>query len=261
MRIGVTSDLHADISSQPPIVLPECDALVVAGDCANSLGATEKLLSRFSRRSEIPLILTVDGNHEHYSNAPQGRTVAQTMRRLDELSPPRCVYLPANPPVRLAPHLYAVGRCGWYSFDLHDEPLESAARRWVDMMNDDKWIGFSTMDQPQPWEWADQHEQELRSAMKWILEGEPEARFVVVTHTVPHGELLHKHPKFQATNPFYVNCHMESLAKDFGDRIVLWVYGHTHFRGEREIDGVRYLANPRGYPGENPTWEPVVVEI
>jgi hypothetical protein len=263
LRLGLVSDLHVDVRDQPPISLPECDVLLISGDVGNSLGAVQKFLSRASRRTEIPLILHVDGNHEHYSNAPQGRTVRATQERLTSLMPPRCAYLPALGSAALAPRVYAVGVCGWYCFELYDEPREKARERWREQMNDDYWIGFTDMsDDPQPWDLARADAAHVRGQMELRLQEDPEARFVISTHTVPHRELLHKAPMFLSTNPFYVNTHMEAVAEEFSDRIILWTYGHTHFRGDRTLEnGVRYLANPRGYPDENPSWKPHVEEI
>lgn len=37
--------------------------------------------------------------------------------------------------------------------------------------------------------------------------------------------------------------------------------GHTHFAGDKDINGVRCICNPKGYPGENPAWKPLKVTV
>lgn len=260
MRLCVASDLHCDIPGQPKIIWPEADALIVAGDTANSIGEVAKCYRRIAARESFPKAFVVDGNHEHYSNAPQGRTVDETMERLRSHMPRGFQFLPHLGMEQLDHHLFAVGACGWYSFDMHGEVSDNEDA-WQRLMNDDRWIGFTKIEQIGPRLRAARDATRIARKMEEMVLEDPEARFVVVTHTVPHRELVHKHPKFHVTNPFYVNCFMESVAADHASRIALWIYGHTHFRGERVLDGVRYLANPRGYPRENPTWEPVVVEV
>jgi predicted phosphodiesterase len=259
MRVCVASDLHVDVTGQAKITWPEADLLIVAGDTGNSIGAVHRCYRRIASRENYPRALVVDGNHEHYSNAPQKRTVDDTMSRLRNHMPPGFTFLPHSRHERVGDH-YFLGACGWYSFDLHGEVADNEDA-WPRLMNDDRWIGFSAIPQLGPRLRAVRDAARLAGTMDGIVVQDPEARFVLVTHTVPHRELLHKHPKFHVTNPFYVNCFMEAVARDHASRIDLWIYGHTHFRGERSVDGVRYLANPRGYPRENPTWEPVVVEL
>lgn len=268
MRLALVSDLHVDFRGQPHLKIPDCDVLLVSGDTANDPQSAVDYLRRLSKRNHGLRILFSDGNHEHYDNVAAGRTVRQTQKMLEELAPPTCTYLPAHGSFTAyycPAHLYFVGRNGWYSFDLTDEPRESQESRWKRVMNDDKCIGFSGtvghLHQVQPWTLARNHTLDLALAIHDTITLDPDARFVVSTHTVPNRDLLHKGPQFISTNPFYVNCHMERLAAKYRDRIVLWTYGHTHFSGDRTIDGVRYLANPRGYPRENPSWQPHVEEI
>jgi hypothetical protein len=35
-----------------------------------------------------------------------------------------------------------------------------------------------------------------------------------------------------------------------GDRVELWIYGHTHRASDLEVEGTRVISNPRGYPHE-----------
>jgi Icc-related predicted phosphoesterase len=264
MKICFVSDLHADIGSQPSIQWPDADVLIIAGDTANSLGEIDNFFRKNSRKWTFPDVVTVDGNHEHYSNAPQRRTVAQTNDRLAELLPQGVHFLPSMGAVKIGDY-YFIGRNSWYSFDSSGDPINNRAI-WRQEMNDDKWIGFYKLDedqnfQPQPWELAERHAFEIRQLIVDTIEADPAAMFVVVTHTAPHREMLIQRPEYLRTNPFYVNTRMEQVMTDFSERIVVWAHGHTHHRSEKTLNDVYVVANPRGYPGENRGWEPVVINL
>lgn len=259
MKICFVSDLHQDIGHQPLIKWPEADVLVVAGDTANSLGEVVKFFQKLQRKSPYPHVLTVDGNHEHYSNAPTERTVEETRSRLVELLPPSVTFLPAHDSVKIG-DLHFVGRNGWYSFDYAGDPIANRAI-WREEMNDCKWIGFDKLLQPPPWELAEQDAMIVTAEIASIIAREPDAKIIVITHTAPHRDLINSDPRFLRTNAFYVNTWMQRVLEDFGSNIVLWQYGHTHFRTEKMINGVYCIANPRGYPSENPSWEPIVIDL
>lgn len=259
MKICLASDLHQDIGQQPLIKWPEADVLVVAGDTANSLGEVVKFFDKLQRKSSYQHILTVDGNHENYSNAPTGRTVADTRQRLLELLPEGVTFLPAHAFVKIG-DLHFVGRNGWYSFDYAGDPIANRAI-WREEMNDCKWIGFDKLLQPPPWELAEQDARDIHDIIAGIVAEDGKAKIVVVTHTAPHRDLVNSDPRFLRTNAFYVNTRMQQVLEDFGSNIILWQYGHTHFRTEKMINGVYCIANPRGYPSENPSWEPVVIDL
>ena len=70
---------------------------------------------------------------------------------------------------------------------------------------------------------------------------------VVVTH---HSPYIAWRPPDQALRLLagaFVSDLSELIA---GDRVALWVYGHTHRLADIEVAGTRILSNPRGYPDE-----------
>ena len=255
-KICVASDLHYDIPGQDPVAWPqpgEVDVVVIAGDTANDIGTAVKALRKISRRTAAP-VLWVDGNHEHYSNAPQGRTVARTMQRLAELCPESCIFLPAHGVVTIA-GLRFVGRNGWYD-GRSPRGIEREERYWREAMNDDRWIGFTAMEQPKPWDLARRDADDLDA----LLRDSP-GTTVVVTHTSPHRSTLSRALEHLSTNPFYVNTHMERVLWSHGGKVPLWIHGHTHLTGMSDVEGTTVVRNPRGYPRENPRWQPVVLEV
>lgn len=271
MKICFVSDLHVDLMNQRYITWPEADLLLVAGDTANSIGDTIKFLSKVSKLGIYRDILFLDGNHEHYSNAKKSplasvRPIEQTLDRLNELKPEGSTFLPRERAVKIG-KFYFIGRCGWYSLDSAGDPAHNRAR-WFEGVdsggtNDNKWIGFSrlTGEQPLPWELAEQHAKEIDEIITETVEADPEARFIVATHMAPCRETLSDSVKHLLSNPFYCNLNMTSVMERHGERIEAWHHGHTHERRDRYVNGVYVIVNPRGHPGENPSWEPVVLDL
>ena len=86
---------------------------------------------------------------------------------------------------------------------------------------------------------------------------------VVVTHHAPSRGSVH--PRFAGSpvNPCFVSD-LEHLMG--GDRVALWIHGHTHDSFDYEVAGTRVVSNPRGYAkdgrNENPAFDPaLVVEV
>jgi hypothetical protein len=86
------------------------------------------------------------------------------------------------------------------------------------------------------------------------------AHVVVVTHTAP--SFRSQHPRFagSALNGFFasnLDALIERLSPD------IWIHGHVHDPFDYTIGNTHVVCHPRGYPGENPGWDPLakIVEI
>lgn len=233
--------------------------LIVAGDTANSIGDLVKFLRKLNKKNFFKHILFIEGNHENYSNASRNRSIAQTLTRIDELKPEGTTFLSTQRAVKIGDY-YFVGRCGWYSMDAAGDPIANRAR-WKEVMNDDRWIGFTKRGEDWPWELARQHAQEIDEIITETLTSDPAARFIVVTHMAPCRESLGNDPRHLLDNAFYANLHLTGVMERHAEHIEAWVHGHTHLRSMRKVHGVEVIVNPRGYPRENPNWEPVVLDF
>lgn len=265
MKICFVSDLHVDHNSgrirwkDYP-----ADLLIVAGDTSNSIGDTITTLKRAS--PHYPRIIVVDGNHEHYANAKQMRFVDETIERLRELAPSNVTFLNGDSVEKIG-GFYFVGANGWFSVDCVGDPDANKATFYDNGKppNDNYNIGFmetwgrSEWFQRQPWERAEDDAANIRARIEETLLDDPEARFIVVTHTAPHRDMVGWSPKDMMWNAFYVNSHMTRVMEDLGEHIHVWHHGHTHYRKEKTINGIYVIANPRGRYPENPGWEPVVI--
>ncbi len=71
---------------------------------------------------------------------------------------------------------------------------------------------------------------------------------IVITHHLPSFKLIADKYKNQINTNKYFASNSDDL---FNVSIKVWIYGHTHIGGEKEIDGIKFVCNPVGYPGEN----------
>jgi predicted phosphodiesterase len=75
---------------------------------------------------------------------------------------------------------------------------------------------------------------------------------IVITHHLPSYNLIDKKYKtFEILN--YNQCFASDCSKLFNEKIKLWIYGHTHTKNISEINKIKFVSNPLGYPGENST--------
>jgi hypothetical protein len=83
---------------------------------------------------------------------------------------------------------------------------------------------------------------------------------VVITHHAPLVQVRPAQPYLRAIAGAFTT---DLTALMGGERIALWLFGHTHRRADVDIGGTRVLSNPRGYPRQPvPSFDPdLVVEL
>lgn len=70
---------------------------------------------------------------------------------------------------------------------------------------------------------------------------------IVLTHHAPSLQLVAEKWRGSKWNHWFTSdC--EDLIRE---PVLLWLFGHTHDTIEQEINGIKCLCNPIGYPGEN----------
>ena len=235
-KFSLISDMHVD-HPQPKTPYDALEQfVVVAGDTANGLLGTKFLKKLKNKGFDL---FAVDGNHEHYANLAQGRSQQGTEQQfLDLIGQRDCVQ-------EIQPGLTIVGLNGWYTC--------SDEAGWRNYMNDSL---YSQLNAAQVNELAQLHADAIAGAL-----ATRSGKFIVVTHTAPCKDTLD--PKYSGhySNEWYWNPHMLAVLREFSDRILVWCHGHTHASNDKIVDGVRVVCNPRGYPGENPSWKPKTVEV
>ena len=235
MKFSLLSDMHVDFPQEEVLYELLEKVVVVAGDTSNGFEGL-RFLNKLVNKGHT--VVAVDGNHEHYRNAREGRSAEETTARFREAFPSRIEQ----------DKIPFVFRNGWYIVE--NEAL------WKNYMNDSKASGMSReVVNKRATDDAYYVEQALQHWKDCQLKG------VVVTHTSPTLATLNPQYEGHYSNEWYYNPLMGDLLKEYQEQILVWCHGHTHAAADKIVDGVRVVCNPRGYPGENPTWKPLTVEI
>lgn len=238
MKFSLISDMHVDFPQhKTPYDLLE-EVVVVAGDTSNGLEGL-KFLNKM--RNKGHKVFAVDGNHEHYRNLSQNRTEKETTARFREDNPRYCDDInDSGIPIVMAN--------GWY--EVADEEL------WYDYMNDGRMAKLSG---PEVTQLAIDEASSIEERLKeWR---DHQRKGIVVTHTAPCMETLNPRFRGHYSDDWYWNKNMYPLLAEYSDQILVWCHGHTHVANEAVVNGVRVVCNPRGYPGENPNWKPLTIEV
>jgi predicted phosphodiesterase len=250
MKLHILSDLHLSLAGME---LPETDAdvVILAGDIARPGHAAE-----WARRIRKP-VLYVAGNHEFYGGDLPG--ALHELRRACANSSVNVLECNAwvHGGVRF------LGATLWSDFrvlaDEETRALSMAAS--TKLIRDFQRIHVDA----EPRRLFTPHDsQALFDRTAAWLEAQLQQPFdgptVVVTHHAPSPRSVH--PRF-AGSPLN-GCFVSDLERLMGgERVSLWIHGHTHDSFDYRVRGTRVLCNPRGYVmkgvGENAAFDPALV--
>lgn len=258
MRLWIFSDLHIDIGSPwTPASIPGADLAVVAGDVGEGLVKSIAWLAA-TVRPHMPVAF-VAGNHEFYRRCLPDELQAGRAAAMEA-----GIYLLENDTVRFGDVLVS-GCTLWTDYELDGPATRVPAMRDARVgLNDHRLIAWSRKP-----EWRRFRPEEalalhlasrrfLETALRSAADATTRAHVVVTHHAPAAGSVA---PRFlgKPLNAAYAS-RLDDLIE--AGRPSLWVHGHTHTPFDYRLGGTRVLCNPRGYPGENPRFQPgLVVEV
>ncbi len=244
MRIHLLSDLHNEHDTyRPPAV--DADIVILAGDIDVKARGVEWAKKAF----QCP-VLYVLGNHEYY-----GGHIPRTLEKMRS----GCLGSHAQVLERDAVVIGGtrfLGATMWTDFSATgNKPLASITAQ--NMMNDYRQIR------------AGEHYRRIKpsdlagEAFKtrvWLQNklAEPfPGPTVVITHHAPLTRSLAGSPHAGGhLDAAYANEWLDLMD---GDRVALWVHGHSHTPVDYHEAGTRIVCNPRGYPGECTGFDPQLI--
>jgi predicted phosphodiesterase len=237
VRLHVISDLHVEYGAfEFPMV--DADVVVLAGDIG--LGTAGVLLAR--QWSDGRPVLFVAGNHEYYRHALPALTA-----ELREAVVDSTVHVLENDELVLDGVRF-LGCTLWSDF-----LAAGAAERERSMsvcgrlLNDYEVITWSAEGRRlRPGDTLALHE----ASRHWLaarLAVPFDGPSVVITHHAPLVRLRPPSPVHRAMLGAFAS---DLTALMDGDRVALWIHGHTHRVADLEVHGTRVISNPRGYRHE-----------
>lgn len=268
MIFDFVSDIHEDQNPGNSLVWeheknPGVDTLVIAGDTSNFWQNTLDVVA--GAANVYQNVIFVDGNHDHYNT---GLPVTEAMdffnyevrrRNLNNV-----VYLDGYNECRFGDVVF-IGANGWYDFRAYPEEftVQKVIDLWRSKIGDGKSragsdkpiIDFGDFGLPD--ELARYQAAQLAAKVQAMQDDEMVREIIIITHTAPNIRLLKRtnDPEWDAITGCYLNSAMEGVvALDKNQKIKVWCYGHTHFRGDTTIGHIRYVNNARGYGFEDGRW-------
>lgn len=241
MKLWILSDLHYDHGGfrlDPPA---EADIAVVAGDACD-----DEWLSELA--DQLPVVF-VAGNHEFYG--------WQHSERIASLEGKRNLHFLDDDTLTLDWCGHAktrfIGATLWTDYGNDPVAAETARRS----MNDHRYIKWSK----EPYQrFLPSHATKLHRASRSYITEKLATPFdgatVVVTHHAPSERSVHAKYAGSPLNRAYYSD-LDDLVETSG--AALWVHGHVHSNFDYQIGDTRVLCNPKGYPGENPDFQPGLI--
>jgi predicted phosphohydrolase len=231
----VLSDLHLERQSFTPFPV-DVDVIVLAGDIAVGTDGVDWVREWAGDRP----VLYIAGNHEFY-----GHAVGQLIEDLRRSVAGSSVHVLENDEL-VIDGVRFLGCTLWSDFE-----FDGAERRAESMLlcervvNDYGQIEFGTGERPLTTE--DTRQLHLLSR-RWLarrLADPHQGPTVVVTH---HAPLIRNKPPSPVLRALAGAFASDVTDLMHGDRVGLWIFGHTHRVADLEMHGTRVVSNPRGYP-------------
>jgi predicted phosphodiesterase len=237
MRLYVLSDLHLEQERfEPPDV--QADLVVLAGD----IGLGTSGVSWAHEWADGRPTLYVAGNHEFYGHSwpglideLRGATAGSSLRVLENDE-------------AIIDGVRFLGCTLWTDFDFDGPERRADAMRLCErVVNDYSQIAFDPLGRRLIA--GDTRTAHLESR-QWLaakLEQQFDGPTVVVTH---HAPLIRTRPPSKVWRALACAFASDLTALMGGERVALWIFGHTHRVADLDVRGTRVISNPRGYPHE-----------
>jgi predicted phosphodiesterase len=235
--LHVLSDLHLE---QEPLALPqlEADVVVLAGDVATGAKGIEWAQGWADGRP----VLYVAGNHEFYGHACPG--LLEQLRRTAAGSALRVL---ENEETIIGGARF-LGCTLWTDFDFDGPERRVESMRLCErVVNDYKLIAFDPDNRTLG---ADDTRTLHLASRRWLeqrLAHPHDGPTVVITH---HAPLIRSRPRSAMWRALAGAFASDLTQLMGGDRVDLWIFGHTHRAANLDVRGTRVVSNPRGYPHE-----------
>lgn len=235
VRLYVLSDLHLERQpfTPPPV---QADVVVLAGDISIGTSGVEWAREWADGRP----VLYVVGNHELY-----GHSLPGLIDELRAAAAGSSIHILENDEL-IVEGVRFLGCTLWSDFDFDGVDRRAEAMLLSERVVND--YGQITVGSDgRALAPADTRRLHL-SSRAWLdqrLRQPHPGPTVVVTHHAPLIRSRPSSPVLRALAGAFVSDVTELMG---GDRVALWIFGHTHRAADLDLRGTRVVSNPRGYP-------------
>lgn len=234
MKIQYISDIHLEFMSKIPKIKPDADILVLAGDIGYPFSGIYKEFL-IDMNSKFKKVYLITGNHEYYNC---GKNKDYSMEEIEEQID-RIIKKHDLKNICYLDHAY----------DDYEGYRFAGLTLWSHIYDKNYLINDFTEIKEMTVELYN----ELYSMSSEFLDDiitDNSKPVIMITHHMPSYNLIDPQFRTEEYNK-YNQCFASECEKYFKDPIKVWIYGHTHKSKETEINGIKFLCNPKGYPSEN----------
>jgi predicted phosphodiesterase len=238
-RVFAVSDIHVDfdVNFQWVRQLSRADyrddLLILAGDVTHKLAELASCLNELAAR--FAKVLFVPGNHDVWvlGEAPERTSLqkfADVMTVVERSGASMQPYRRGD--VLIAPLL------GWYDYSF-GEPSADLYSLWMDF-HACRW----------PPEFTPQDVASYFMDRNPRISTQGAAKIITFSHFLPRIDLIPAQvpSRHRLLDPVLGSSRLDRQLRELGSSI--HVYGHSHINRRIDIDGVTYINNALGYPGE-----------
>lgn len=258
VKIQIISDLHLefrDPSKGYDFLRVSAPILVMAGDiCA--LGSAsdfkhyEKFISHIYGKYEC--IIHIPGNHEYYCSdaktAKSRKTMTEIETKIEEfLKPyPKVHYMNKDVlKLNIRGKKYYFICCTMWS-----KIAKKSQEEMKELMNDYSYIWTDRKNNLTPSDVMDMHKKSTGFIKRAIERAQRDSAIaIVITHHKPYLSL----DNGSGGESIISDAYEVDMVKQIKAPVVAWIYGHTHKADNSNINGVKIVSNPLGYPYQRGT--------
>jgi 3',5'-cyclic AMP phosphodiesterase CpdA len=233
VRLYVLSDLHLEREgfAPPPV---DADVVVLAGDISVGTRGVQWAREWVDGRPALYVV----GNHELY-----GHSLPGLIDELREAAAGTSIHVLENDEL-IVDGVRFLGCTLWSDFE-----FDGPERRAEAMLLSERVVNDYGQISTDGRALAPEDTRRLHVASRaWLETRLAQAHpgpTVVVTHHAPLIRSRPSSPTLRALAGAFVSDVTPLMG---GDRVALWIFGHTHRIADLELRGTRVISNPRGYP-------------
>ena len=198
---------------------------VVAGDVSSDLDRVTHELTRISNSYRQVIYIDGDLENRDYPDDQAGDYLERKLRKIRN-----CLYLRGN--VVVFNNTAFIGaNLGWVPWgkDINDDDVWDSAMADITKHHRDLNYLKNTV-----------HRMQMTNDVHQIA---------IISHTVPNTALVEPFPDVDYEN---IGSNASDIvdAEDITNKLQTWCFGHYHRPIDETVNGIRYVSNPRGKPGQ-----------
>lgn len=247
MKLRILSDIHCDINGFRDTTFDFGEDFVICcGDISGDRFSTEFWINKNIKQG-----IVVGGNHLGYQEVSENKqdSFNLSIKYLQNKFKDK-IYFLENQSITIDNVIF-IGCILFTDFELYNQKSECeliASKSlndfiYVKLLKSGKLVRIQTTDQIRM-------HNKSKKYIETICKENPDKKIVVITHHAPSLKSIPEQYKDDYLSASFASNLEELIAKY--DNLKLWCHGHIHNNVDYNLYGTRIVANPLGYPGENP---------